>query len=76
DIFFQQDVMTATKNHGIDMVLNSLSRKLLLASWSHITEFETMVKISKHNFYQHAMLFMETFEANQIFIRLDLWQLS
>ncbi|GLA97323.1 type I Iterative Polyketide synthase (PKS) [Aspergillus tubingensis] len=76
DASFQRDIMTATRNRGVDVVLNSLSGELLLASWKCVAEFGTMVEIGKRDFRRRAKLSMEAFEANRTFVGLDLWQLS
>jgi NADPH:quinone reductase-like Zn-dependent oxidoreductase len=67
--------MEATNNHGVDVVLNSLSGDLLHASWKCVAEFGVMVEIGKRDFRRRAKLAMEDFEQNRTFIGLDLWQI-
>lgn len=68
--------MRATNNHGVDLVLNSLSGDLLHASWMCVAEFGTMVEIGKRDFQRRAKLTMEPFEQNRTFIGFDIWQVS
>ncbi|ORY69074.1 uncharacterized protein BCR38DRAFT_508552 [Pseudomassariella vexata] len=76
DPSFLPEVMRATKNAGVDVVLNSLSGDLLHASWKCVAEFGIMVEIGKRDFQRRAKLAMEMFEANRTFIGLDLRGLS
>jgi NADPH:quinone reductase-like Zn-dependent oxidoreductase len=79
DSSFQPDIMRATDNRGVDLVLNSLSGDLLHASWMCVAEFGTMVEIGKRDFLRRAKLTMEPFEQNRTFIGLELrllWQLQ
>ena len=76
DSSFLRDVMRATNNKGVDVVLNSLSGDLLHASWKCVAEFGTMIEIGKRDFRRRAKLSMEAFEANRTFVGLDLWQIS
>lgn len=72
DPSFLPGVMRATKNRGVDVVLNSLSGDLLHTSWKCVAEFGIMVEIGKRDFQRRAQLAMETFEANRTFVGLDL----
>jgi NADPH:quinone reductase-like Zn-dependent oxidoreductase len=76
DSSFLLDVMKATNNKGVDVVLNSLSGALLHASWKCVAEFGTMIEIGKRDFRRRAKLSMEAFEKNRTFVGLDLWQVS
>ncbi|RFU80508.1 polyketide synthase [Trichoderma arundinaceum] len=76
DSSFLLDVMRATNNKGVDVVLNSLSGALLHASWKCVAEFGTMIEIGKRDFRRRAKLSMEAFEKNRTFVGLDLWQVS
>lgn len=76
DSSFVRDIMLATNNRGVDVVLNSLSGDLLHASWKCVAEFGTMIEIGKRDFRRRAKLSMEAFEQNRTFIGLDLWQVS
>jgi NADPH:quinone reductase-like Zn-dependent oxidoreductase len=76
DTSFLADIMRATNNRGVDLVLNSLSGDLLHASWMCVAEFGTMVEIGKRDFLRRAKLTMEPFEQNRTFIGLELRLLS
>lgn len=69
---FAADVMRATSERGVDLVLNSLSGELLHASWKCVAEFGVMVEIGKRDFQRRARLAMDVFELNRGFIGLDL----
>ncbi|KAI0408030.1 KR domain-containing protein [Xylaria palmicola] len=43
-------------NHGVDVVLKSLSGDLIHASWNCVAEFSTMVEIGKKDFRRRANL--------------------
>ncbi|KAK5991657.1 Highly reducing polyketide synthase lcsB [Cladobotryum mycophilum] len=75
DSSFLLDIMRATKNIGVDVVLNSLSGPLLHDSWSCVAEFGAMIEIGKRDFQRRAKLSMDPFEQNRTFIGLDLWHL-
>jgi len=76
DASFHADVMRATENRGVDLVLNSLSGDLLHASWMCVAEFGTMVEIGKRDFARRAKLSMGSFEQNRTFIGLELGLLA
>lgn len=76
DSSFLPDVLRATNQCGVDVVLNSLSGDLLTASWNCVAEFGTMVEIGKRDFQRRAKLPMEAFEANRTFTGLELRFLS
>lgn len=76
DSSFLGDVMRATNNRGVDLVLNSLSGDLLDASWRCVAEFGTMVEIGKRDFQRRAKLAMEPFEQNRSFIGFELRLIS
>jgi NADPH:quinone reductase-like Zn-dependent oxidoreductase len=76
DSSFLHNIMRATDNRGVDVVLNSLSGDLLHASWKCVAEFGTMVEIGKRDFRRRAKLSMEAFEGNRTFVGLDLYSVS
>ncbi|KAI2627176.1 putative polyketide synthase [Xylaria nigripes] len=69
---FLPNVLHATNQRGVDVVLNSLSGDLLTASWRCVAEFGIMVEIGKRDFQRRAKLPMEAFEANRTFTGLEL----
>src|SRR5262249_38251645 len=46
---FVDDLLRETKGEGVDIVLNSLSGKLLHASWKCVAEFGKMVELGKRD---------------------------
>jgi len=72
DSSFLPDLMKATNNRGVDVVLNSLSGELLHASWQCLAEFGRFVELGKRDFNGHGRLEMDTFEANRSFFGVDL----
>lgn len=69
---FLQDVMEATSDRGVDVVLNSLSGDLLHASWACVAEFGTMVEIGLADMVRQGSLDMEPFARSRTFTCLDL----
>ncbi|KAH8677742.1 putative polyketide synthase [Xylariales sp. PMI_506] len=72
DASFLPDVMRATNQRGVDVVLNSLSGDLLLASWKCVAEFGIMIEIGKRDYLRRAKLPMEVFEANRSFTGVEI----
>lgn len=46
-VSFYQDLMNRTDGRGVDIVLNSLSGKLLHTSWKCVAAFGKMIEIGK-----------------------------
>lgn len=69
---FAQGIMRMTQGRGVDVVLNSLSDDLLLASWDSIASFGRFVEIGKKDIYSHAKLPMFQFRKNACFGAVDL----
>ncbi|KAK1624733.1 putative polyketide synthase [Colletotrichum phormii] len=76
DSSFYSGVMASTNGSGVDLVLNSLSGELLHLSWKCVAKFGKMLELGKQDFQGHAMLGMDTFEANRTFCGIDLSQLA
>ena len=72
DDSFVSKVMHATKGHGVDLVLNSLSGELLHASWKCVAEFGTMVEIGKRDILGAGKLDMSPFLRNRSYCCVDL----
>ncbi len=72
DESFVRGVMKATNGRGIDVVLNSLSDKLLRATWSCIGWFGRFVEIGKRDIHQNSNLAMEPFRKNATFSAVDM----
>ncbi|GKZ50416.1 hypothetical protein AbraIFM66951_003552 [Aspergillus brasiliensis] len=75
-ISFHKDVMKATGNRGVDLVLNSLSGELLHASWKCVAPMGKMIELGKRDFLGHGKLDMDLFMGNRTFIGVDLLQLG
>lgn len=69
---FAQGIMRMTQGRGVDVVLNSLSDDLLLASWDSVASFGRFVEIGKKDIYSHAKLPMFQFRKNACFGAVDL----
>lgn len=72
DTSFLPDLMKATNNRGVDIVLNSLSGEQLHASWQCVAEFGKFVELGKRDFIGHGKLAMDVFEQNRSFFGVDL----
>ncbi|KJZ71022.1 hypothetical protein HIM_09587 [Hirsutella minnesotensis 3608] len=71
DESFFDDVMRATKNRGVDIVLNALSGSLLHASWKCVAEFGTMFEFGKRDMLGYGKLDLHHFLGNRRFVYLD-----
>ncbi|KAK5996188.1 Highly reducing polyketide synthase lcsB [Cladobotryum mycophilum] len=76
DSSFLRDVMNATDQKGVDVVLNSLSGDLLHASWKCVSEYGMMIEIGKRDFRRRTKLSLEAFEQNRAFVGLDILPMS
>ncbi|KAJ3494941.1 hypothetical protein NLG97_g3747 [Lecanicillium saksenae] len=72
---FLPKVLRATEGKGVDMVLNSLSGKLLHASWNCVAKFGKMIELGKIDFSANGSLDMGPFASNRSFVGVDLFQL-
>ncbi|RAK90795.1 polyketide synthase [Aspergillus costaricaensis CBS 115574] len=75
-VSFHKDVMKATSNRGVDLVLNSLSGELLHASWKCVAPMGKMIELGKRDFLGHGKLDMDLFMGNRTFIGVDLLQIG
>lgn len=73
DTSFVDDIMHATNNRGVDVVLNSLGGELLQQSWRCIKTFGRFVEIGKADILQKTGLTMEPFERNATFSAVDMY---
>lgn len=69
---FAQGIKRMTQGKGVDVVLNSLSNDLLMASWDSVASFGRFVEIGKRDIYSHAKLPMFQFRKNACFGAVDL----
>jgi len=72
DTSFADGVRRMTAGRGIDVVLNSLSGKLLVASWELIAPFGRFVEIGRKDVDTRGYLPMYPFIRNAQFIGVDL----
>ncbi|PYI10942.1 lovastatin nonaketide synthase [Aspergillus sclerotiicarbonarius CBS 121057] len=72
DISFVEGVQKATGGRGVDVVLNSLSGKLLHGSWSCVAPFGRFIEIGKQDINENAMIEMAPFQRNVLFASVDL----
>jgi acyl transferase domain-containing protein/NADPH:quinone reductase-like Zn-dependent oxidoreductase/ubiquinone/menaquinone biosynthesis C-methylase UbiE len=76
DTSFAQDLILATDNKGVDVVLNSLSGPLLQATWRCIAKFGRFVEIGKKDMEQSKHLDMSPFGRAASFAAVDLLYLG
>lgn len=72
DDSFRKDVLAATGGRGVDVVLNSLSGKLLEATWRSLAPFGRFVEIGKRDVHENAGLPMDVFRRNVSFSSIDM----
>jgi NADPH:quinone reductase-like Zn-dependent oxidoreductase len=65
DSSFLPNLMHATKNRGVDLVLNSLSGDLLHASWKCVASGGRFIELGKRDFEGHGKLAMDIFADNR-----------
>lgn len=73
---FLAGIMNATSGKGVNLVLNSLSGKLLHASWGCVAKFGKMIELGKRDLIGHGMLSMNPFLENRSFFGVDLSSLT
>lgn len=64
---FAQDIMLATNERGVDVVLNSLAGDALVASWEAIAPFGRFVEMGKADIESNSKLPMSYFAKNVSF---------
>lgn len=72
DDSFRADVLAATDGRGVDVVLNSLSGRLLEATWRSIASFGRFVEIGKRDIHENSGLPMDVFRRNVSFSSIDM----
>ncbi|KAE8167506.1 polyketide synthase [Aspergillus tamarii] len=72
DDSFVEGIMRLTEGRGVDVVLNSLSGKLLHASWNIVAPFGRFIEIGKRDIHENSALEMEPFRRNVLFASVDL----
>ena len=69
---FVRSVREATAGKGVDVVINSLSGKLLEATWNCMAPFGRFIEIGKRDIHQNSYLGMEPFRQNITFAAVDM----
>lgn len=72
DLGFVPGIMAATKNRGVDVVLNSLTGEFLHESWRLCAKFGRFVEIGKYDLLNYGKLDMQVFLRSASFIAFDL----
>ncbi|KAL8766899.1 MAG: hypothetical protein Q9209_006447 [Squamulea sp. 1 TL-2023] len=72
DSEFKDGILQATKNRGIDVVVNSLSGHLLQQTWDLIAENGRFIEIGKKDLLENNYLPMRHFDRNVTFSAIDL----
>lgn len=72
DDSFRAGVLAATGGRGVDVVLNSLSGRLLEATWRCLAPFGRFVEIGKRDVHENAGLPMDVFRRNVSFSSIDM----
>lgn len=72
DDSFRAAVLAATDGRGVDVVLNSLSGRLLEATWRCLAPFGRFVEIGKRDVHENAGLPMDVFRRNVSFSSIDM----
>lgn len=69
---FYDDLMRATNNRGVDLVLNSLSGDLLHASWRCVAKWGKMMEIGKRDIIEKGSLPIDMFSNNRTYYGIAL----
>lgn len=69
---FKDELLQATDNRGVDVVVNSLSGHLLQQTWDLIAENGRFVEIGKKDLLENKYLPMRHFDRNVTFSAVDL----
>lgn len=76
DVQFARDICRMTNERGVDVVLNSLSKEALLASWECIAPFGRFVELGKMDIESNSKLPMVQFSKNVAFYAVAVDHLS
>ena len=68
---FVEEVRRATNGEGVDVVLNSLSGELMLASFGLLRDYGRFVEIGKRDYYNNKNLALRPFLRNLSFSLVD-----
>ncbi|KAI0454862.1 reducing type I polyketide synthase [Xylaria acuta] len=76
DPSFAKQILKATDNNGVDIIVNSLAGELLDASWNLLAPHGRFVEIGKRDIHENKSLEMEPFRRALSFIHVDVVQLA
>lgn len=69
---FAADIKSATRGHGVDVVVNFLTGDLMRASWECVAQFGRFVEIGKRDLLDDGRLDLHVFLRNTTFTAFDL----
>ncbi|KAI8930409.1 polyketide synthase [Plenodomus lindquistii] len=69
---FRDQILSATANKGIDVIVNSLSGELMTETWALTAPFGRFIEISKKDAFQNNNLPMKPFNRNVTYTGIDL----
>lgn len=73
---FLPGLMAETQARGADIVLNSLSGKLLHTSWEFVAPYGRFIEVGKRDYLANGQLAMAPFIQNRSYIGFDLFQMG
>ncbi|KAI2821299.1 hypothetical protein CBS115989_3053 [Aspergillus niger] len=73
---FLPGLMAETQARGADIVLNSLSGKLLHTSWECVAPYGRFIEVGKRDYLANGQLAMAPFIQNRSYIGFDLFQMG
>lgn len=76
DVTFARDIYRVTNGKGVDVVLNSLSKESLLASWECVAPFGRFIELGKMDIESNSKLPMVQFSKNVAFFAVAVDHLS
>lgn len=76
DVSFARDIYRVTDGKGVDVILNSLSKEALLASWECIAPFGRFIELGKVDIESNSKLPMLQFSKNVAFFAVAVDHLS
>lgn len=76
DVTFARDIYRVTNGKGVDVVLNSLSKESLLASWECVAPFGRFIELGKVDIESNSKLPMVQFSKNVAFFAVAVDHLS
>ncbi|KAH5755460.1 hypothetical protein HBI88_210740 [Parastagonospora nodorum] len=69
---FRDQILSATANKGIDVIVNSLGGELMTETWALTAPFGRFIEISKKDAFQNNNLPMKPFNRNVMYTDIDL----